>query len=103
MPPMCMYQAKDGFINLFHIAHYASRAMGNVGFIIMEASGVTPNGRITDNDLGIYHDEHIAGLKLIVDEAHRYGSKIGIQLGHAGRKSETTQLPHLAPSPNCFL
>lgn len=102
MPPMCMYQAKDGFINLFHIAHYGTRAMGNVGFIIMEASGVTPTGRITDDDLGIYHDEHIAGLKLIVDEAHRYGSKIGIQLGHAGRKSETTQLPHLAPSPIPF-
>jgi NADPH2 dehydrogenase len=102
MPPMCMYQAKDGFVNLFHISHYSTRAMGNVGFIIMEASGVSPGGRITDNDLGIYHDEHIAGLKLIVEEAHRYGAKIGIQLGHAGRKSEASELPHLAPSPLAF-
>jgi len=102
MPPMCMYQAKDGFVNLFHIAHYATRAMGNVGFIIVEATGVTPDGRISNNDLGIYRDEHIAGLKLIVDEAHRYGSKIGIQLGHAGRKSEASELPHLAPSALSF-
>jgi NADPH2 dehydrogenase len=76
--------------------------MGNVGFIIMEATGVTPEGRITDRDLGIYLDEHIVGLKQIVDEVHRYGAKIGIQLGHAGRKSETTNLTHLAPSALAF-
>jgi NADPH2 dehydrogenase len=102
MPPMCMYQAKDGFVNLFHVSHYSTRAMGNVGFIIMEATGVTPEGRITDRDLGIYRDEHIAGLKQIVDEVHRYGAKIGIQLGHAGRKSETIGLTHLAPSALAF-
>jgi len=102
MPPMCMYQAKDGFVNLFHVAHYATRAMGNVGFIIVEATGVTPAGRITDDDLGIYSDEHIAGLKTVVEEAHRYGAKIGIQLGHSGRKSQTTALPHLAPSALAF-
>lgn len=102
MPPMCMYQAKDGFVNLFHVSHYSTRAMGNVGFIIMEATGVTPEGRITDRDLGIYRDEHIDGLKQVVQEAHRYGAKIGIQLGHAGRKSETSNLTHLAPSALSF-
>jgi len=102
MPPMCMYQAQDGFVNLFHVAHYASRAFGNVGFIIVEATGVTPAGRITDRDLGIYSEAHIEGLKTLVDQAHRYGAKIGIQLGHAGRKSETTAQPHLAPSPIAF-
>lgn len=102
MPPMCMYQAQDGYVNLFHIAHYASRAMGNVGFIIVEATGVTPAGRITDDDLGLYQDDHIAGMKQLVDEAHRYGAKIGIQLQHAGRKSETQAQPHLAPSAVAF-
>ena len=102
MPPMCMYQAQDGFVNLFHVAHYASRAFGNVGFIIVEASGVTPAGRITDRDLGIFSDDHLEGLTTLVEQAHRYGAKIGIQLGHAGRKSETTAQPHLAPSPIPF-
>lgn len=102
MPPMCMYQATDGFVNLFHVAHYASRAFGNVGFIIVEATGVTPAGRITDRDLGIFSDDHIEGLSTLVQQAHRYGAKIGIQLGHAGRKSETTAQPHLAPSPIPF-
>jgi len=102
MPPMCMYQAKDGFVNLFHISHYSTRAMGGVGFVIVEATAVTPQGRITDNDLGIWSDEHIAGLKQLVDEVHRYGAKIAVQLGHAGRKAQTTSLPHIAPSELSF-
>ena len=98
MPPMCMYQATNGQVNAFHRAHYATRAMGQVGFIIVEATAVTPEGRITDRDLGIWSDDHIAGLKQLVDEVHAYGAKIGIQLEHAGRKSTSTSLPHLAPS-----
>jgi NADPH2 dehydrogenase len=98
MPPMCMYQATDGFVNAFHRAHYATRAMGQVGFIIVEATAVTPEGRITDNDLGIWSDEHVAPLKQLVDEVHAYGAKIGIQLQHAGRKSMSSSVPHLAPS-----
>jgi NADPH2 dehydrogenase len=102
MPPMCMYQAKDGFVNLFHISHYSTRAMGGVGFVIVEATAVTPQGRITDNDLGIWSDDHIAGLKQLVDEVHRYGAKIAVQLGHAGRKAQTISLPHIAPSELSF-
>jgi NADPH2 dehydrogenase len=102
MPPMCMYMAKDGFANLFHVSHYSTRAMGNVGFIIIEATGVTPAGRITDDDLGLWSDDHIAGLKTVVDEVHRYNSKIAIQLQHSGRKSQTTAQPHLAPSAESF-
>ena len=102
MPPMCMYMAKDGFADLFHVAHYATRAMGNVGFIIVEATGVTPAGRITDDDLGLWSDDHIAGLKTVVDEVHRYGAKIAIQLQHSGRKSQTTAQPHLGPSAEAF-
>ena len=102
MPPMCMYQAQNGHVNAFHRAHYATRAMGQVGFIIVEATAVTPEGRITDNDLGIWSDEHIAGLKQLVDEVHHYGAKIGIQLQHAGRKSTSSSVPHLAPSALAF-
>lgn len=58
MAPMCMYQVvkEDGLATDFHFAHYVSRAIGQVGLIIVEATGVTPNGRITDNDLGLWND-----------------------------------------------
>ena len=60
MPPMCMYSAdEDGMVNDFHRTHYRSRAIGQVGLIIVEATAVIPNGRITNRDLGIWRDEHI--------------------------------------------
>jgi NADPH2 dehydrogenase len=87
MAPMCMYSSDEhGFVKPFHIQHYASRAIGGVGLIIIEATAVEPRGRISGNDLGIWSDEHIAGLKTIVDAVHDAGGKIGIQLAHAGRK-----------------
>lgn len=90
MSPMCMYMAEnDGFVTPFHITHYASRAIGQVGLIMIEATAVKPEGRITNNDLGIWSDEHIDGLKKITEEISRYGAKSAIQLAHAGRKSET--------------
>lgn len=98
MPPMCMYQAKDGFANNFHFTHYTNAAFGKVGLIIQEASGVTSGGRITDHCLGIWDDKFIPALKEIVDEVHRNGSKMGVQLIHAGRKSEVTDHRHVAPS-----
>jgi len=98
MPPMCMYQAENGFVQAFHLTHYATRAMGNVGMIIVEATAVSPEGRITDYDLGIWDDQFIPGLKQITDEIHQYGSKAFIQLAHAGRKSQSSATPHVAPS-----
>lgn len=98
LPPMCMYQAIDGVPNKFHFTHYTDAAFGKVGYIIVEATGVMPGGRITDNCLGIWDDSFIPHFKEIVDEVHRYGSKIGLQIIHAGRKSETTGLRRLAPS-----
>ncbi|WP_156299187.1 oxidoreductase [Streptobacillus canis] len=86
MPPMDTYEAKDGFVNEFHIAHYGARAIGNVGLIIQEVTAVRSDGRISEQDLGIWSDEHIEGLKKLVDSVHRLGSKIGIQIGDAGRK-----------------
>lgn len=99
MPPMCMYSADDdGKANDFHYNHYMTRAVGGVGFIIVEATGVTENGRISDNDLGIWDDSHIGGLKTIVEGVKKYGSKIAIQLNHAGRKYTGNFSQAVAPS-----
>lgn len=88
MAPMCTNLAKtDGFVNDEHFVHYGATVDGGIGLVIVEATAVLPNGRITDKDLGIWSDEHVAGLKRLVDYAHHKGCKIGIQLSHAGRKS----------------
>lgn len=89
MEPMCMYSAfkHDGIPTYFHFAHYVSRAIGQVGMIIIESTGVAPEGRITDDCLGLYNDAQIAPFKSIVDAVHEEGSIIGVQLNHAGRKS----------------
>lgn len=102
MPPMCMYQAVDGFVNQWHYIHYSTRAIGGVGLIIMEATGVVPEGRISDQDLGIWSDDFIPGLRSVTDIVHHYGGKIAIQLNHAGRKSECEASHPLAPSPIPF-
>lgn len=103
MPPMCMYSAgEDGLVTDWHVLHYTTRAVGQVGLIIVEATGIEPRGRISNRDLGIWADVHIAGLKRIVDNVHDQGGKIGIQLGHAGRKSEVTNSSPVAPSPIAF-
>ncbi|MFH0767841.1 MAG: NADH:flavin oxidoreductase/NADH oxidase [Bacillota bacterium] len=89
MPPMCMYSAnEEGIVNDFHLVHYGSRAIGGVGLIIQEATAVLPDGRITVNDLGIWNDEHVKGLKRIVDVIHMNGAVAGIQINHAGRKAK---------------
>lgn len=99
MPPMCMYSSdEEGMVKDFHEVHYVSRALGGVGLIIVEATGVIPNGRITSNDLGIWNDEHILGLKSLVDKAKVYGSKMAIQLAHAGRKCTSNDEYIVAPS-----
>lgn len=88
MAPMCMYSAKeDGIVTPFHFTHYISRAVGQVGLIIQESTGVTPQGRISVNDLGIWDDVHIEGLHQLTSQIKEYGCKTGIQLGHAGRKA----------------
>ncbi|MEJ6400953.1 oxidoreductase [Nicoliella lavandulae] len=90
MSPMCMYevQKKDGVLEPFHFAHYGARALSKVGMIITEAMAVQPNGRITDNDLGLWNDEQADKLKELVANLHSFGTKVGVQLSHAGRKAE---------------
>ncbi len=84
---MCEYSSADGFANDWHFVHLGSRAVGGAALVMTEAAAVTPEGRITPADLGIYKDEHIAGLKRIVDFLHQHNAKAGIQLAHAGRKA----------------
>ncbi|MFC7783438.1 MULTISPECIES: NADPH dehydrogenase NamA [unclassified Rossellomorea] len=89
MAPMCMYSShnEDGKVENWHRTHYTSRAVGGVGLIIQEATAVTPQGRISPQDLGIWDDEHIEGLKELVGLIKEQGAKTGIQLAHAGRKA----------------
>jgi 2,4-dienoyl-CoA reductase-like NADH-dependent reductase (Old Yellow Enzyme family) len=85
--PMCEYSSVDGFANNWHLVHLGSRAVGGAGLIISEAAAVSPEGRISIVDLGIWKDEHIEKLKEITDFIHENGSIAGIQLSHAGRKA----------------
>ncbi|ASK26574.1 NADH:flavin oxidoreductase/NADH oxidase [Neisseria chenwenguii] len=88
MPPMCQYSAQDGVPNDWHFVHYTSRAVGGVGLVIVEMTNVAPNGRISPRCLGLWNDTQRDAFKRIVDSVHAQGSKIGIQIGHAGRKAQ---------------
>ncbi|HET8854936.1 MAG TPA: oxidoreductase, partial [Salinimicrobium sp.] len=88
--PMCMYSSKDGFANNWHLVHIGSRAVGGAGLILMEATAVSPEGRITPDDLGIWNPQHIKELKNITAFTEQQGAVPGIQLAHAGRKASTT-------------
>lgn len=85
--PMCQYSSQDGFANDWHLVHLGSRAVGGAGLIIQEATAVSPEGRITPHDLGIWKDEHISGLRRINAFLEAHGAVPGIQLAHAGRKA----------------
>ncbi|PVZ97899.1 hypothetical protein BB558_006126 [Smittium angustum] len=87
--PMCTYSCQDGFLNDWHIAHYGSFSLHSPGGIIVEATGVQSNGRISIYCNGIWKDEHIAPHKKVVNVVKRHNVKIGIQLCHAGRKASS--------------
>lgn len=89
MSPMCMYSCEnqDGMANDWHYTHYSSRAVGQVGLIIVEATAVTPQGRISPQDLGIWSDDHIEGLQKLTKMIKAHGAAAGIQIAHAGRKA----------------
>lgn len=103
MSPMCMYSSstKDGKMTPFHFIHYISRAVGQVGLIMVEATAVQQEGRISDQDLGIWDNQHVVGFKELNKEIHSYGAKSAIQLAHAGRKAEL-EPPIYAPSALAF-
>ncbi|SHF58779.1 NADPH dehydrogenase NamA [Ornithinibacillus halophilus] len=103
MSPMCMYSSlnKDGMVTPFHMTHYISRAAGQVGLVMVEATAVQPEGRISPQDLGIWGDQHIEGFKLLNEQIKSYGAKSSIQLAHAGRKAVLDSNIY-APSPIAF-
>lgn len=104
MAPMCMFHQKTvgGVATEEHYDHYVSKALGGVGGIIVEATSVNPNGMINKKDLGLYNDEQKNALKRIVDRVHAYGTVIGIQISHAGRKVDREYEEVVAPSPIAF-
>ena len=88
--PMCTYQAGvDGIAADEHFAHYAQFALGGAGLIMLEATAVEARGRISAGDLGLWSDEQIEPLSRIVNFAHKQGSKMGVQIAHAGLKAST--------------
>ena len=100
--PMCQYMAKDGFVGQWHDVHLGSFATGGTGLIMVEATGVVPEGRISIGCPSIEDDAHANAFKPMIDFAHSHDVKIGIQLAHAGRKAGT-MLPwddHRMASPS---
>jgi 2,4-dienoyl-CoA reductase-like NADH-dependent reductase (Old Yellow Enzyme family) len=89
--PMCQYSSEDGFANDWHFVHLGTRAVGGAGLVFTEASAVTPEGRISPQDLGIWKDEHVSELARIVRFVDAQGAVAGMQLAHAGRKASTQQ------------
>ena len=87
--PMCQYSATDGVVGDWHMAHLGAFATGEAGLIMVEATGVVPEGRISIACPGIYNDDQISAFKKITDFAHTQDAAIGIQLAHAGRKGST--------------
>jgi len=103
MAPMCMYKSDNsGKIKKFHKIHYTSRALGKVGLIIVEATAIEPRGRISNNDLGLWNNEQIKGHKKLTKVCHKFGSKIALQIAHAGRKSTVKETTPIAPSKIAF-
>lgn len=94
MSPMCQYSATDGYANDYHLVHYGSRALGGTGLIIQEATAVSPEGRITPGDLGIWDDNHLDHFSKIVRFIEEHGSVPGIQIAHAGRKASCAKPWH---------
>src|SRR5450755_1818572 len=88
--PMCEYSSVDGFANDWHLVHLGSRAVGGAALVMTEATAVTPDGRISPQDLGIWKDEHIEMLARIFGFIEKQGAVPGMQLAHAGRKASTS-------------
>src|SRR5699024_8927922 len=99
MSPMCMHSAaEDGFVTDWHRVHYGARALGQVGLIFPETLAVNKDARIGAGDLGIWSDEHVEGLRGLVDLLHSFGAKVGAQIGHAGRNADLPGVDVVAPS-----
>jgi 2,4-dienoyl-CoA reductase-like NADH-dependent reductase (Old Yellow Enzyme family) len=115
--PMCQYSAVDGLANDWHLVHLGSRAVGGAGLVLVEATAVVPEGRISAQDLGLWSDEQIEPLRRITRFIEGQGAVAGVQLAHAGRKASASPpwlnkpgsvplseggWPLVAPSPIAF-
>jgi 2,4-dienoyl-CoA reductase-like NADH-dependent reductase (Old Yellow Enzyme family) len=89
--PMCQYSSDDGMPNDWHLVHLGSRATGGAGLVIMEATAVSPEGRISPSDAGIWSDEHAQAYRRITAFIKSQGAIAGIQIAHAGRKASTAE------------
>ena len=87
--PMCQYSVTDGVVGDYHLVHLGRFALGGFGTVVVEATGVTPEGRISHGDVGLWHDGQIPGLARIVDFLHAQGAVAGVQLAHAGSKASS--------------
>jgi 2,4-dienoyl-CoA reductase-like NADH-dependent reductase (Old Yellow Enzyme family) len=91
VPPMCQYSAVDGLTNDWHLTHYASIARGGAGLVIVEATAVSPEGRITPGCAGLWNDAQMEGMARIAASIKSAGAVAGIQIGHAGRKASANR------------
>lgn len=89
--PMCQYSSEDGMPTPWHLVHLGSRAVGGAGLVIVEATGVCPEGRISPGDSGLWSTKHAQAFRPIVDFIKAQGAVAGIQIAHAGRKASTTR------------
>lgn len=89
MAPMCQYSAAYGIPNDWHMRHYTERALGGVALVVIEATAVAPEGRISPADLGLWNDAQKEAFKPLVKAVHAAGAKVAVQLAHAGRKAST--------------
>lgn len=87
--PMCQYSSEDGMPTDWHLVHLGSRAVGGAGLVFMEATAVSPEGRISPQDAGVWSDAHAAAYSRIVKFIKSQGAVAGMQLAHAGRKAST--------------
>src|SRR4051812_20290663 len=94
MSPMCQYSASEGFAEDWHLVHLGSRAAGGVGLVMVEATAVTAEGRISPGDVGLWEDAHGEPLARIAAFVRSQGAVAGVQLAHAGRKA-SANLPWL--------
>lgn len=96
--PMCQYSSHDGLPTDWHLVHLGSRAVGGAGLVMVEATAVSPEGRISPDDSGIWSDDHTAAFTPITSFIREQGAVAGIQLAHAGRKGSCS-LPWLGGGP----
>lgn len=99
LSPMCMYSSQNGYANDWHMAHLGSRAVGGAGLLMVEATAVTPEGRISPNDCGLWEDGHVQAFRPIAAFIAAQGAIPAIQLAHAGRKGSS--LPPAQGSGAC--